>query len=111
MQVHFLDSPEQGSPFCNSGIGFRPHVWLTATIHYLALLVIPIFADIGGRGGGTYISPDAISMMARYLASHPEGVLPTGLSFTPQGSSERFEFLEEVKQCNQFVELTGKVSL
>ncbi|KIP09704.1 hypothetical protein PHLGIDRAFT_116178 [Phlebiopsis gigantea 11061_1 CR5-6] len=50
--VHYLDSPEQ------------------------ALLVIPLFSDIRARGGGTYVCPDGIDRVARYLAAHPEGVLP-----------------------------------
>ncbi|KAF8168265.1 hypothetical protein B0H34DRAFT_779662 [Crassisporium funariophilum] len=92
--VHFLDSPEQ------------------------ALLVIPIYSDIEPRGGGTMISPDGINMIAQYLAAHPEGVLPTGLSFTP--STSRFEnpreedpgywsHLKEIKTCKQFVEMTGEI--
>jgi hypothetical protein len=49
---HFLDSPEQ------------------------ALLVIPLFADIQPRGGGTYIAPDGIPKVAKYLLEHPEGTYP-----------------------------------
>jgi hypothetical protein len=91
--VHFLDSPEQ------------------------ALLVIPIFSDIQANGGGTYISPDGLNMIAAYLSKHPEGVLPTGLSFTP--STSQFEkqeedpgywsHLQEIKRCQHFVELTGSI--
>lgn len=92
--VHFLDSPEQ------------------------ALLVIPIFSEIGHRGGGTFICPDGLIRNARYLSEHPEGVLPTGLSFTPTTAAHipdtaelpnphRWSHLEEVKKCSQFVEVTG----
>ena len=41
--VHFLDSPEQG------------------------LLVIPLFSDIEPQGGATYICPDGIGKIAKYL--------------------------------------------
>jgi len=49
---HFLDSPEQG------------------------LLPIVLFSDVKVGGGGTYIVPDAIPIMAKHLYSHPEGVMP-----------------------------------
>ena len=79
------------------------------------MLVIPIYKDIKPRGGGTYIAPDSIPMIARYLANHPEGVLPTGLSFTPSTSTyenppdhpEYWSHLKEVKKCKEFVEVTG----
>lgn len=92
-QVHFLDSPEQG------------------------LLVIPIYKPILPRGGGTYIAPDGIPMIAKYLAEHPEGVLPTGLSFTPSTSTYEdckddphyWSHLKEINNCSNFVEVTGDV--
>ncbi|TFK76809.1 hypothetical protein BDN72DRAFT_829974 [Pluteus cervinus] len=90
--VHFLDSPEQ------------------------ALLVIPIFAPIAPRGGGTMISPDGLTLIAQYLGAHPEGVLPTGHSFTPsttvgkpQDDPGYWSHLKEIKRCKQFVEMTGEV--
>ncbi|KAI3622729.1 hypothetical protein WG66_015569 [Moniliophthora roreri] len=91
--VHYLDSPEQ------------------------ALLVIPIFSDIKPRGGGTFIAPEGIDLVARYLAEHPEGVLPTGLSFTPSTTTAPtykedpgyWSHLQEVKKCQRFVEVTGEV--
>lgn len=43
--VHFLDSREQG------------------------LLVIPLFSDIVEHAGGTVVSPDAISLLAKHLVS------------------------------------------
>lgn len=63
------------------------------------------------------ISPDGLSMIAKYLANHPEGVLPTGLSFTPSTSSYAdpkdhpgyWSHLKEIKQCRKFVEMTGEV--
>ncbi|EED81036.1 predicted protein [Postia placenta Mad-698-R] len=91
--VHFLDSPEQ------------------------ALLVIPLYSDIKPRGGGTYISPDGVDLIAPYLAAHPEGVLPTGLSFTPSTSTcaepkddpHYWSHLKEIKRCTRFVEVTGEI--
>ncbi|KAF5377511.1 hypothetical protein D9615_005138 [Tricholomella constricta] len=91
--VHYLDSPEQ------------------------ALLVIPIYSDIEPRGGGTMISPDGIDLIARYLAAHPEGVLPTELSFIPSTSTYGnpkddpgyWSHLEEIKNCKRFVEMVGEV--
>ncbi|KAH7100344.1 hypothetical protein BKA62DRAFT_706746 [Auriculariales sp. MPI-PUGE-AT-0066] len=61
--VHFLDSPEQ------------------------ALLVIPIFTPIEPLGGGTHICPTGIPLMARYLADHPEGVVPARCGFASTKAS------------------------
>ncbi|KAF5384724.1 hypothetical protein D9757_006214 [Collybiopsis confluens] len=93
--VHYLDSPEQ------------------------ALLVIPIFSNIKPGGGGTFIAPEGIGLISRYLASHPEGVMPTGLSFTPSTTTcapdeyktdpGYWSHLKEVQSCTRFIELTGKV--
>lgn len=94
MQVHFLDSPEQ------------------------ALLVIPIFYQpIVPRGGGTFICPEGIPMIAKYLAAHPEGVLPMHVDFKPSTSAYAnkeddpgyFSTLKEIKRCSNFVEVTGDV--
>jgi hypothetical protein len=71
---HFLDSPEQG------------------------LLVIAVFSDIAERGGGTYIACDSVGHVARFLAEHPEGVLPKG---TPND--------DVVRKCHDFVETTGSI--
>jgi hypothetical protein len=49
---HFLDSPEQ------------------------ALLGIPLWSDVVPQGGGTFIAPESIGQVARFLADHPEGVHP-----------------------------------
>ncbi|KAF9015008.1 hypothetical protein BDQ17DRAFT_1385827 [Cyathus striatus] len=91
--VHFLDSPEQ------------------------ALLVIPVYSDIVSRGGGTMICPEGINLIANYLSKHPEGVLPTGLSFTPSTSTYAnkeddpgyWSMLKEIKRCSHFVEITGEI--
>jgi hypothetical protein len=63
--------------------------------------------------------------MARYLYSHPEGVLPTGHSFTPVSSTfsspptdlslidptdpNRWEFNQVIKSCETFHYLTGDI--
>lgn len=71
---HFLDSPEQG------------------------LLVVPLFSDVGERGGGTVLAADSVPIIARFLADHPEGVL-----------TDEFDFAKLVSQCHDFRELTGSV--
>jgi hypothetical protein len=71
---HFLDSPEQG------------------------LLVIAVFSDIEERGGATYIACDSVGHVARFLAEHPEGILPRG---TPAD--------DIIGRCTDFVETTGEV--
>lgn len=73
---HFLDSPDQ------------------------ALVVTPIWSDeIKHGGGATFIAPDSIAVVAKYLADHPEGVMP----------GPTFGYLDLIKECKEFVELTGKV--
>jgi hypothetical protein len=74
---HFLDSPEQG------------------------LLTIVIWSDIQPRGGGTFVACDSVAHVARLLAAHPEGVMPSG---APEAS-----FSSLIHQCREFVELTGSV--
>jgi hypothetical protein len=72
--VHFLDSPEQG------------------------LLTLVVWSDIGPKGGGTFIATDSVPVVARFLAQHPEGLLPN-----------QFKFQELISQCREFKEVTGKV--
>ena len=67
---HYLDSPEQG------------------------LLVIAAWTDVVHQGGGTFIAPDSVSVVARYLAKHPEGV-----------AADRFG--ELISQCSEFEEITA----
>jgi hypothetical protein len=69
---HFLDSREQ------------------------ALLTIVYWSDVEHKGGGTFIAPDSIRHVARYLADHPEGV--------SGGSCGAL-----IDQCEEFVEVTGEV--
>ena len=71
---HFLDSPEQG------------------------LLTLVIWSDIGPRGGGTFVACDSVPVVARFLAEHPEGVLPG-----------QFDFKHLISQCRDFIEFTGQI--
>jgi hypothetical protein len=70
---HFLDSPEQ------------------------ALLTIVLWSDMNHQGGGTFIVPDSVRVVARLLRDHPEGI--------PPGD---FDMQDILSQCTEFVELTGK---
>jgi hypothetical protein len=69
---HFLDSPEQG------------------------LLTIVLWTDMHHQGGGTFIAPDSVRVVARFLAEHAEGVLPSD-----------FDFDALIRRCYEFVELAG----
>ena len=71
--LHFLDSPEQ------------------------ALLIVVLFSDIHPQGGGTFVACDSVPPIAKYLAAHPEGVLPNG-----------FPCADLVRECSDFRETTGK---
>ncbi|KAI0768809.1 hypothetical protein BD413DRAFT_561666 [Trametes elegans] len=77
--THFLDSGEQG------------------------LTVIVLFNDIVPRGGGTYIAPDGIKNVVRWLYDHPEGVGGGDMAQDPDGSRS----ICSIQSCKDFVELTG----
>jgi hypothetical protein len=70
---HFLDSPEQG------------------------LLTIVCWTDMRHQGGGTFVAPDSIGVVARYMLEHPDGIDPNG-----------FEIQKLLDQCTRFEELTGE---
>lgn len=70
---HFLDSREQ------------------------ALLTIVLWSDMRHQGGGTFVSPDSVRVIARYLAQHPEGI-----------PARDFDFPALISQCTQFEEVTGQ---
>jgi len=70
---HFLDSPEQG------------------------LLVFVNWTDVVHHGGPTYIATDSVPVIAKFLADHPEGVLPG-----------QFDFPGLIAQCHEFEEATAK---
>jgi Phytanoyl-CoA dioxygenase (PhyH) len=61
------------------------------------LLTIVLWTDVLSRGGGTFVATDSVGVVARFLAERPEGVLPDELQSTPL-----------IRQCREFVELTGK---
>ncbi len=69
---HFLDSREQ------------------------ALLTIVLWSDMLHQGGGTFVSPDSVRVMARHLLEHPEGLLPRDLDTKTL-----------IQQCHDFEEITG----
>ncbi len=71
---HFLDSPEQG------------------------LLTLVLWSDVEHRGGATFAAADSVGPIARYLAAHPEGVLP---NFFPRSGI--------INECSEFVQATGEV--
>ncbi|KAF7348675.1 hypothetical protein MVEN_01386300 [Mycena venus] len=92
--LHFLDSPEQ------------------------ALLVIPIFSDIGPGGGGTAICTDGIRVTAKHLYENPNGVTPwMHVRGTPEPGRgpERLAFFTSIVQSRErasdasFHEMTGEV--
>jgi len=70
---HFLDSPEQG------------------------LLTFVLWTDMVHQGGGTFVAADSVPVVARFLADHPEGVLPRD-----------FDYAGLIGQCRDFVEMTGE---
>jgi hypothetical protein len=70
---HFLDSPEQG------------------------LLTLVLWSEVRHQGGATFVAADSVGPVARFLADHPEGVLPDG-----------FPIPELIGQCTDFVEATGR---
>ena len=63
----------------------------------MGLVTYVLWSDLKPKGGGTFIVPDSIGHVARFLAGHPEGIrreaLPTRRLF---------------ESCKEFVELTGK---
>jgi hypothetical protein len=89
--VHYLDSPEQ------------------------ALLVVALFTDIEPNAGGTVICPEAIPKIAKFLYDHPDGVSPHLTTRTePNFSVVDFRHVvsrynELVQDCEDFVEVTGKI--
>jgi len=71
---HFLDSPEQG------------------------LLTIVIWSDILPQSGGTFVAPDSIGHIAKYLVDYPEGVY-----------NREAQFGKQIEKCRRFEEVTGEV--
>lgn len=71
MKRHYLDSPEQ------------------------ALLVLVAWTDVQSRGGATFIAPDSVGVVARFLAERPDGATAR-------------ECGELIGQCREFCELTAR---
>ncbi|ANB13500.1 hypothetical protein AWJ20_1794 [Sugiyamaella lignohabitans] len=75
--THFLDSPDQG------------------------VVMTPIWSDeVKHLGGPTFLAPDSIDIVARFLHDHPEGFKP---------GSGVFVGRDIAQMCNDFVECVGKV--
>lgn len=87
--IHYLDSAEQG------------------------LLVIPLLSPIAENGGGTYVCPDGIGVVARYLHDHPEGVTPYMACRGEEDKHHEFSwFVDQVRdpsKCNLFQQMTGNI--
>lgn len=64
---HFLDSPEQG------------------------LLTIVVWDDVLPDSGGTYLAPDSVPKVAKYLYDHPEGLEPGAFGKMIAGCEEFIE--------------------
>jgi hypothetical protein len=62
-----------------------------------ALLTVVLWSDMLHQGGGTFIAPDSVRVIARLLYAHPEGI-----------PANDFDFQSIISQCSQFEELTGK---
>jgi hypothetical protein len=74
---HFLDSFEQG------------------------LLGIPLMTDVLSHGGATFIAAGSVGPVARFLAQHPEGVLPDDFP-TRELLSEGCTFQEATGEAGDF---------
>ena len=62
------------------------------------LLTLVLWTDVVSQGGGTFLAADSVPVIARLLAEHPEGLLP-----------EDFDYDALIRQCHDFVEITGTV--
>jgi hypothetical protein len=59
-------------------------------------------AFASGKGGATFVAADSVGPVARFLAGHPDGILPSH-----DGSG--FPYPELIGQCHDFVEATGQI--
>lgn len=75
--THFLDSPEQG------------------------LVITPVWSDeVKHLGGPTFIAPDSIGVLAKYMVEHPEGY---------KVGDPGFSYNNILEHCNEFVECLSKL--
>ena len=65
--------------------------------HEQALLTVVLWSDMLHEGGGTFIAPNSVRVVARYLYEHPEGV-----------PANKIDVPWLINQCHEFMELTGK---
>jgi hypothetical protein len=75
---HFLDSPDQG------------------------LLGIPLLTDVLPSGGATFIADGSVAPVAKFLADHPEGVLPNEFPWKDLLSGPEIKFLEATGEAGDF---------
>ena len=68
-----------------------------------ALLSIVLWSDVPTRHGGTYIAPESVGHIARYLAQHPEGCGGWDGASPPMPNAK-----EIIAKCSRFVEITGE---
>lgn len=64
------------------------------------MLTIGLWSEVVHQGGATFIANDSIGPVARFLADHPEGVLP---------GRDQFPYRELTARCTRFTEATGEV--
>jgi len=62
------------------------------------LLTLVLWTNVVSQGGGTFLAADSVPVIARLLAEHPEGLLPGD-----------FDYDALIRQCHDFVEITGTV--
>ncbi len=85
--------PSADSPGWHSDGGYFRHF---LNSREQVLLTVLLWSDVAHQGGGTFIAPDSVKHVARFLADHPEGV--------PSVPAK-----EIAQQCTEFVEVTGEI--
>jgi hypothetical protein len=56
-----------------------------------------LWTDMLPEGGGTFVAADSVPVVARFLADHPEGMLPG-----------HFDYAGLIRKCRDFAEMAGK---
>ncbi|MDZ8221839.1 hypothetical protein [Nostoc sp. ChiVER01] len=67
------------------------------------LVPLVLGCDIESHGGATIILPESVSLIARFLAQHPEGV------YGWQHLRPHYPIYEIAASCKEYVELIGKM--